>query len=81
METADGVAHPQQILGEVGVWEAGGGRGGPPDDGSGQVEESHVTVEGVGVEMRMDEGLLDLDELLPGIRTPFIVISYTHTRC
>lgn len=58
------------------VWEAGWRRGEASGEGVGQAEQSHITVEGVGVEMRMDKDLLYLDQLLTGIRPPLVKVSW-----
>lgn len=72
-------AHLQQILGQVGVWEAGGHRRGSPDDRLCQVQQSDVTVEGESMEVRMNEDLLDLYQLLARIRPLLVIVSCTHT--
>lgn len=59
----------------MGVRQAGGEGGGAPGDGLGQVNESDVTVEGEGVEVRMNKDLLNLYLLLSWIRTLLISVS------
>lgn len=63
----------------MGVRQAGGDGGGAPEDGPGEVEEGDVAVEGEGVEVRMDEDLLNLYHLLIWIRSFLIIVSCTHT--
>lgn len=67
--------YPQQVSGQVRVRQAGRDCGGAPEGRPGQVEQGDVAVEGVGVEMRMSDDLLDLYLLLVGIRTFFIVVT------
>lgn len=62
------------------VRQAGGQRRGAPGDGPAQVQERDVAVEGEGVEVRMDEDLLDLYPLLSRIRTLLISVSCRETR-
>lgn len=57
------------------VGEAGWRRGGASSEGAGQAEQSHITVKGVGVEVRMNKDLLHLDQLLAGIRPHLVKIS------
>lgn len=59
----------------MGVREAGRDGCGAPDNGSGKVQQRDVTVEGEGVEVRMNEDLLNLYQLLTWIRTLLIKVS------
>lgn len=61
------------------VREAGGDCNGAPDDRPGQVQQGDVTVEGEGVEVRVNEDLLNLYQLLIWIRASLINGSCTHT--
>lgn len=67
--------YPQQVSGQVEVWQAGGDGRGAPDDRLSQVEQGDVAVEGVSVEVRMDDDLLDLYRLLARIRTFLIIVA------
>lgn len=68
-------SYPQQISGKVVIRQAGRDGSGAPDDRSVEVEQSDVTVKGEGVEVRMDENLLDLYQLLAWIWTTFVIVS------
>lgn len=59
----------------MGVRQADREGGGAPDHRLSQVNESDVTVEGEGVEVRMNEDLLNLYLLLTWIRTLLIGVS------
>lgn len=56
------------------VGQAGWYRCGAPEDRLGQVDERNVAVKGEGVEVRVDNDLLDLYELLLWIRTLLIIV-------
>lgn len=60
------------------VGEAGGDSSGAPDDGPGEVQQSDVAVKGEGVEVRMNEDLVNLYQLLTWIRTLLIKVSCTQ---
>lgn len=70
-----GSRYLQQVLGQVGVGQAGGEGGGAPDRGLSQVNERDVAVEGEGMEVRMNEDPLDLYLLLACIGTLPIGVS------
>lgn len=59
----------------MGVGQADGEGGGAPDHRLSQVNESYVAVEGEGVEVRMNEDLLNLYLLFTWITTLLISVS------
>lgn len=63
----------------MGVGEAGGDCGGALLYRPGEIEQSEVAVEGEGVEVRMNDDLLDLDLLLAWIGTLLVVVTCRHT--
>lgn len=63
----------------MGVGEAGGDCGGPLLNRPGEIEQSEVAVEGEGVEVRMNDDLLDLYLLLAWIGTLLVVVTCRHT--
>lgn len=69
----------EQVLGQVWVGQAGRDGSGAPDNRLGQVDESDVAVEGEAVEVRVDQDLLDLYELLTWIPALLVMVSCRDT--